>query len=239
LFSHFGVASFKVHEYSTDYINGLVSQISPIKLEKFTQVFVGHYHGYQTHNNITYVSAPLQSKHGDEHSKHGFVFYNTNSDTHEFIENLNTPYFISIKLNKSIVAKILALKNYYIRIIVEIQVSKELLITLKNKVINQNYELKYLFNITDEHKLAVIDGWRDFVMQEPDEFISLSEKAYRFIVQYHKPIVTGGIILLVVVLVIILFQKWEKRKEVDAEQKFAVAVQLYQGIISPNREGSP
>ena len=76
-------------------------------------------------------------------------------------------------------------------------------------------------------------------LKEPDEFISLSEKAYRFIVQYHKPIVTGGIILLVVVLVIILFQKWEKRKEVDAEQKFAVAVQLYQGIISPNREGSP
>ena len=76
-------------------------------------------------------------------------------------------------------------------------------------------------------------------LKEPDEFISLSEKAYRFIVQYQKPIVTGGIILLVVVLVIILFQKWEKRKEVDAEQKFAVAVQLYQGIISPNREGSP
>ena len=76
-------------------------------------------------------------------------------------------------------------------------------------------------------------------LKEPDEFIGLTEKAYRFFVQYHKPMVTGGIILLVVVLVIILYQKWEKRKEIDAEQRFAAAVQLYQGTISQNREGSP
>ena len=43
-------------------------------------------------------------------------------------------------------------------------------------------------------------------LKEPDEFISLSEKAYRYIVQYHKPIVTVGIILLVVVLVVILLR---------------------------------
>ena len=76
-------------------------------------------------------------------------------------------------------------------------------------------------------------------LKEPDEFISLTEKAYRFISQYLKPMVTGGIILLVVVLAIILFQKWEKRKEVDADQKFNAAVHLYQEVSSPYREGSP
>jgi tetratricopeptide (TPR) repeat protein len=76
-------------------------------------------------------------------------------------------------------------------------------------------------------------------LKEPDEFISFTDEAYHFIVQHHKPILTAGVILIVVVLVIILFQKWEKRKEIDAEQRFAEATQLYQGIFSPNREGSP
>ena len=76
-------------------------------------------------------------------------------------------------------------------------------------------------------------------LKEPDEFISLTDKAYHFVVQYYRPIVTAGIILLVVVLVMILFQKWEKRKDIDAEQRFTVAVQLYQGLISSNQEGSP
>ena len=76
-------------------------------------------------------------------------------------------------------------------------------------------------------------------LKEPDEFFSFTDEAYHFFVQHHKPVVTVGIIFLVVVLVIILFQKWEKRKEIDAEQRFTEATQLYQGIISPNREGSP
>ena len=75
-------------------------------------------------------------------------------------------------------------------------------------------------------------------LREPDEFISLTEKAYLFITRYLKPIVTGGIILLVVVLSIIFFQKWEKKKEGDADHKLSLAVQLYQRVSSPYREGS-
>jgi tetratricopeptide (TPR) repeat protein len=76
-------------------------------------------------------------------------------------------------------------------------------------------------------------------LKEPDEFISLTEKAYLFITRYIKPIATGGIILLIVVLTVIYFQKWEKRKEADAGQKFSLAVELYQRVSSPYREGSP
>jgi tetratricopeptide (TPR) repeat protein len=76
-------------------------------------------------------------------------------------------------------------------------------------------------------------------LKEPDEFISLAEKAYLFITRYLKPIVTGGIILLVLVLAFLFFQRWEKKNEVDADQKFSLAVQLYQRVSSPYREGSP
>jgi tetratricopeptide (TPR) repeat protein len=76
-------------------------------------------------------------------------------------------------------------------------------------------------------------------LKEPDEFISFTEKAYHFITRYFKPIIAGGVLLLFIVLAIIFFQKWEKKNEVDADQKFNLAVQLYQSVSSPSREGSP
>jgi tetratricopeptide (TPR) repeat protein len=76
-------------------------------------------------------------------------------------------------------------------------------------------------------------------LKEPDEFIGLTEKAYLFIARYHKPIATGGIIVFIVVLAILFFQRWEKKNEVNADQQFSLAVQLYQRVSSPYREGSP
>ena len=76
-------------------------------------------------------------------------------------------------------------------------------------------------------------------LKEPDEFIGLSEKAYLFITRYRKPIATGGIVVFIVVLAILFFQRWEKKNEVNADQQFSLAVQLYQRVSSPYREGSP
>jgi tetratricopeptide (TPR) repeat protein len=76
-------------------------------------------------------------------------------------------------------------------------------------------------------------------LREPDEFMSLTERAYLFVTHHLKQIVTGGIVLLVVVFIVIFFQRWEKKKGVDADQKFGLAVELYQRVGSPYREGSP
>jgi tetratricopeptide (TPR) repeat protein len=76
-------------------------------------------------------------------------------------------------------------------------------------------------------------------LKEPDEFISFTEKAYLFITRHLKPILTGGVLLLFFVLAFIFFQRLEKQNEVYADQKFSLAVQLYQSISSPYREESP
>jgi tetratricopeptide (TPR) repeat protein len=76
-------------------------------------------------------------------------------------------------------------------------------------------------------------------LKEPDEFIGFTEKIYLFITRHLKPILTGGVLLLFFALAFIFFQRSEKQNEVYADQKFSLAVQLYQSISSPYREESP
>lgn len=76
-------------------------------------------------------------------------------------------------------------------------------------------------------------------LRQPDEFISITEKAFLFVKHHLKKIATGGIILLAVLLSIFLFQKWEEKKEKDAYGKFSAALELYQVMSSPYKEDSP
>jgi len=75
-------------------------------------------------------------------------------------------------------------------------------------------------------------------LKEPDEFISFSEQAFIFVKGHVRPIATGGIIVLLILLSIFLFRKWEEKKEGDAYEKFASAMEIYVMLNSPNREAS-
>jgi tetratricopeptide (TPR) repeat protein len=76
-------------------------------------------------------------------------------------------------------------------------------------------------------------------LKEPDEFISFTEQAFLFVKGHLKTIATGGILLFLILLSLFLFQKWEEKKEGDADQKFGSALEIYQMMNSPYREGSP
>jgi tetratricopeptide (TPR) repeat protein len=76
-------------------------------------------------------------------------------------------------------------------------------------------------------------------LKEPDEFITFSERTYHFITHHSRSIGVGGIVVLILILSIFFFQKWEKKNEEDAYQMFNLAVENYQMVISPYREGSP
>jgi tetratricopeptide (TPR) repeat protein len=76
-------------------------------------------------------------------------------------------------------------------------------------------------------------------LKEPDEFITLTERSYLFVTHHGKPIALGAGIVLVLLLFIFFFQKWEKKKAEDAYQMFNSAVETYQMVNSPYREGSP
>ena len=76
-------------------------------------------------------------------------------------------------------------------------------------------------------------------LKEPDEFISFTDHAFRFISRHYKWIITGGIIVGVLLAAFFLFQKWEEKKEAEAHQSFGTALAVYHMLDSPNREGSP
>lgn len=75
-------------------------------------------------------------------------------------------------------------------------------------------------------------------LKEPDEFVTFTEKAFLYITRHLRPIATGGIIVLILLLSIYIFYRWEAKKEGEAQQKFNLAVETYQIVSSPNREGS-
>ncbi len=76
-------------------------------------------------------------------------------------------------------------------------------------------------------------------LKEPDEFISITERMYLFITHHAKPIALGAGIVLILLLFAFLFQTWDKKKTEEADQMFNRAMETYQMVSSPYREGSP
>lgn len=76
-------------------------------------------------------------------------------------------------------------------------------------------------------------------LKEPDEFITLTERAYLSVTHHPKSITVGAGIVLVLLLFIFFFQKWEKKNSENAYQMFNSVVETYQMVSSPYREGSP
>jgi tetratricopeptide (TPR) repeat protein len=76
-------------------------------------------------------------------------------------------------------------------------------------------------------------------LKEPDEFITLTEKAYLSVTHHAKSIAVGAGIVLVLLLFIFFFQRWEKKNAENAYQMFNTVVDTYQMVSSPYREGTP
>jgi len=76
-------------------------------------------------------------------------------------------------------------------------------------------------------------------LKQPDEFLSLTEKSYLFIGQHIKKIAIAAILVLVLFLSFFLYRMWDQKKEDEANQKFILALEAFQMVSSPYREGSP
>jgi len=75
-------------------------------------------------------------------------------------------------------------------------------------------------------------------LKEPDEFVTLTERAYLFISHHFKPIAAGGIVVLLLILLFLLYQRWERRNEENAFQMLNAAAETYQTVSSPYRDAS-
>jgi tetratricopeptide (TPR) repeat protein len=76
-------------------------------------------------------------------------------------------------------------------------------------------------------------------LKEPDEFITLTERTYFFITRHSKSIAIGGIIVLILILSAFFIQRWGEKNEENAYQLFNLAMETYQMVSTPYREGSP
>ena len=150
LFAHCGVSTFAMimNVNSNENIVDYASQVSPQEFQKFTHTFLGHFHGYQTKDNITYVSAPFSSSFSDEFSKHGFIILDTDSNTYTFIENIYSPRFITLEFTKENIKYISTQKNCYIRFILNKHISKETLISVKQILLKTHYDVDFKFDVS-------------------------------------------------------------------------------------------
>ena len=173
LFGHFGVNGYIMNDYDDGQVLDKKSQITPGFLKKFNHVFLGHFHGFQQDELITYIGSPLQLKFGDEFSKHGFYYHSFNNES-EFIENTFSPQYIKLKVNKSNLEKIKEIKkngNHYVKLIIPPKMGQQKAIKLKFDLLKNNYDVKLIFEELSNNEFTVIEGWDNLVKQDTEYII--------------------------------------------------------------------
>jgi DNA repair exonuclease SbcCD nuclease subunit len=176
LFGHFGVNGYSMNKYddgTKDFIDNK-SLTTPTHLRKFKHVYLGHYHTYQTKENITYIGSPYELKHGEEFGEHGFLVINTDTNKDVLIINENSPKHITLNLNKENMSKLKEIKKnggYYIKLHVPNKVSKDKLIKLRDDLLKNNFDVQFVVETKDNNKMVVAEGWDDFTKQDSEELI--------------------------------------------------------------------
>ncbi len=197
LFSHIGVDSFSMLQTEDITIAEQNEFIKPKKFKKFDHVYLGHFHSYQTKGNITYVSSPIQSRHGDEHGKHGFVIHDLKTNTHEFIQNYKSPQFLTKELTMEVLKELLSQNGAgkFVRLIVKDHIPSTKLSIIIEKLKKKNYsaEIKFMLNNATfyDDSFASIENWDELVFNSVEELFAKflnfietdldKEKLYKFI----------------------------------------------------------
>jgi DNA repair exonuclease SbcCD nuclease subunit len=93
MLGHFGVQGAKVGADFV-YINPHDAAVDDLNLGAFDRAYLGHYHLHQKiAPNAWYIGAPLQHNWGDAGQLRGFLAYDTETRSHEFIP-LKAPRFV-------------------------------------------------------------------------------------------------------------------------------------------------
>lgn len=186
-FGHFGLNGFIMQQdnYTDQY-----STITKNMFSKFKRAFFGHFHFHQQQANCMYISSPFQSRHGDEQGQHGFVFYDTDTDTVEFVSNPHSPEFKTVELNKENLNVLLNYKNHFLRIFHHPALNHNVLVRLKEKLMENNYDVKFRKMEIDESKqeftIPVIQEWQEIVHKDADEILLEWFRGNKNIIPYSE-----------------------------------------------------
>lgn len=85
---HFEINNFEVMK-GIPYENGIDEE----KFGKYKQVFSGHFHIRSHRGNITYVGTPYELTWGDYNTPKGFLIFDTETNSWEYVENPITYFY--------------------------------------------------------------------------------------------------------------------------------------------------
>ena len=84
--NHIAVGHFEISGF--ELVRGVIENngLKPSLFKKYSNVFSGHYHLRSQKGNINYIGSPLQITWNDFLDKKGFIVYDSNDNSFEFIE---------------------------------------------------------------------------------------------------------------------------------------------------------
>lgn len=183
LLTHLGLRGFSLDNGHEDVFSDLA--IEDVNIG-FKRVFSGHYHSYQTINNITYISSPFESHFGD-HGQHGWCFYDDDMDRLEFIENDLSPRFVYQELNKDTMTDILQLKNCFIKLKIKKNIDQVMLLKLKERLLLNNFDVQFEWNISHNvSKIAIAKDWENYISEDVEEIVKSYVKENDFEIEKEE-----------------------------------------------------
>lgn len=94
---HWGIRGARRNDHNVDR-DGI-----PIEwLDRFRQVFSGHYHFRNSIANLQYIGSPMQQNHGEEGQAKGVLFYNSKTTKCSFIEIAALPKHYTVEVSKTL-----------------------------------------------------------------------------------------------------------------------------------------
>jgi DNA repair exonuclease SbcCD nuclease subunit len=169
VFGHFGVQGFY---YQEDGYTDKQDKITKSLFKNFDRVLLGHFHSHQTQDNITYVSSPYQQRFGDDGGKYGFTFFDPYKNEIVFEENIHTPKFIKLDLNKENLLIASKLENCFIKFHVKKNLNKQTQFKIKLAIEKNNFDVSFDYNIKREDtKIVKLKNWDNLITKDTDQII--------------------------------------------------------------------
>jgi len=111
LITHLGIVSFA---FDNGYECDEKLFFSPELFKNYKKVFSGHLHRFQHKKNIVYQGSPYQTSTEEEGQKKGFIVFDTDDGSWNFIEYENSPKYITVTAEQIVSG--IDLKNKFVSV---------------------------------------------------------------------------------------------------------------------------
>jgi len=176
LFTHQSFKNFDVGGGHEDVWSEISSEI--FEELGFDHIFSGHFHKHQTLGKTSYVSSLITGNFAEknEEAYHGMIILDESKDKWKFFANPHTPKYRVLEFNKQNVANIMSEGGTFTKFLLKQTYEVEKLYKIKEKLLQNNYDIFFVNDIEVESNFTKIDDWTSIITQSPEsilkEFVS-------------------------------------------------------------------